>query len=69
MSCDPNTLLNDARCYDCLTEDQRASINTFLWCQILATGALNPVVPTGNFRITELGDFRITEAGDLRIIE
>jgi hypothetical protein len=67
VSCDPNTLLNDARCYDCLTEEQRAVINISLWCQILAAGTLTPVV--ADFRITELSELRITEAGDFRIIE
>lgn len=36
MPCDPNTLLNDARCFACLTEDQRAIIILHLLCQIAA---------------------------------
>lgn len=37
MACDPNTLLSDARCFECLTEPQRAEIITSLYCQ-LASG-------------------------------
>jgi hypothetical protein len=43
MACDPNTLLNDARCFTCLTEEQRAIINLYLLCQI--SGNTTPVVP------------------------
>lgn len=44
MPCDPNTLLHDARCFDCLTEDQRAIINLSLLCQIAnASGAATPI--------------------------
>ena len=42
MSCDPNTLLNDARCYACLTEEQRAIIILSLWCQIQSAGTTPP---------------------------
>lgn len=42
MACDPNTLLNDARCFLCLTEEQRAMINVWLLCQILSGGNFSP---------------------------
>lgn len=37
MACDPNTLLNGARCFDCLTEEQRAIIILSLLCQIASS--------------------------------
>jgi hypothetical protein len=66
MACDPNALLYDARLFSSLTEEQRAVIILWLWCQI-AAGSTPPA--DGNFRITEEGDFRITETGDSRIVE
>lgn len=35
MACDPNALLEEAKCFACLTEEQRAVIILFLWCRIL----------------------------------
>lgn len=56
MPCDPNTLLNDARCFTCLTEDQRAIINLSLLCQIAAGGPPTPVGPNAWFDIESLED-------------
>jgi hypothetical protein len=66
MACDPNTLLADASCILCLTEEQRAIVGVSLLCTIAAAGS---VVGSGNFRITESGEFRIIESGENRIIE
>lgn len=46
MACDPNTLLNEARCYSCLTEDQRAAIITSLLCQLASGGGTPPAPPS-----------------------
>ena len=39
MACDPQTLLNAARCYLCLTEEQRALINLMLLCRIASASS------------------------------
>jgi hypothetical protein len=63
MACDPNTLLEQARPFLLLTEEQRAvSIITALADIAEGGGFL-----MGDFRITELGDIRETESGDLRV--
>jgi len=49
----------------CLTEEQRAIMILFLWCQIQAGGSGGD----GNFRITQLDEIRITQDGDMRIIQ
>jgi hypothetical protein len=38
MICTPETLLNAAKCFACLSEKQLAAINSFLLCQILNAG-------------------------------
>jgi hypothetical protein len=38
MICTPETLLNAAACFQCLSEKQLAAINSYLLCQILNTG-------------------------------
>jgi len=49
MPCDPNTLLHEARCFNCLTEGQRGSIIISLLCQIAA----NSDVPVDTTRRDE----------------
>jgi hypothetical protein len=38
MICTPETLLNAAACFQCLSEKQLAAINSYLLCQILNGG-------------------------------
>ena len=38
MICTPETLLNAAKCFACLSEKQLAAINSYLLCQILNAG-------------------------------
>lgn len=38
MSCDTNTLLNEARCFGCCSEKELQMIITYLLCQISITG-------------------------------
>jgi hypothetical protein len=65
VSCDPNTLLDEAKCFACLTEEQRAMINISLLCQIQAGGG----GMGGDFRITDGSEIRITDGNDSRIID
>ncbi len=75
MACDPNALIAEARCYLCLTEEQRATIILSLWCQILAGGSVGPGPDPGpepgdsNYRITQTEDVRITQSGDMRVLQ
>jgi hypothetical protein len=64
MPLDPNTLLDQAKCFECWTEEQRAVASLFLLCQIQSGGQA-----LGNVRATESNDVRVTEAGDIRVIE
>lgn len=34
MACEPNTLLNSAKCFQCLSEQQLQMVITYLLCQI-----------------------------------
>jgi hypothetical protein len=38
MACDPNALANLAKCFACLSDKQRAEVQTYLLCQIQANG-------------------------------
>jgi hypothetical protein len=64
MACDPATLVDDAKCFECWTEEQRAIASLYLLCQIQANAQM-----LGDVRATEASDIRVTEAGDIRIIE
>ena len=63
MACDPNTLLDNARCIEsCLTYGQMDAVETYLWCVV--AGGVTP--PAETFHIlTELGDNIAAENGDL----
>jgi hypothetical protein len=61
MNCDPNALLESAKCF-CFGEKQAQAVKAYLLCQIA-----NATPVTGNFRITNLNEFRSTNTGDLRI--
>lgn len=63
MSCDPNALLESAKCF-CFGSRQSRAVRTHLLCQWAGGGP--PPVDT-NYRITNLMDFRVTNAGDIRI--
>lgn len=43
QSCDPNDLAEAARCFECLTEQQRSAIQTFLLA-VIAGGSVDPNV-------------------------
>ena len=62
MACDPNTLLDNARCIeDCLMAGQMDAIETYLWC-VRAGGG--PIPPGETFYILfENGDRWLTEDG------
>lgn len=40
MSCDPTTLLSDAKCFLCLTQQQLLAVQALLLCQISQSGVL-----------------------------
>jgi len=44
MPCDPNTLLESAKCFACLTEEQRALITLYLLCQLADEEVVDPNV-------------------------
>jgi hypothetical protein len=59
MACDPNTLLDNARCIEsCLSPGQLDAIETYLWCQVMTQ-------PSGMtfYILFENGDRWLTENG------
>lgn len=39
MACEPNTLLDSARCFQCLSQKELQQVVTYLLCQILSNGS------------------------------
>lgn len=44
VECDVDTLVEDAKCYACLSAQQRAAIETYLVCQVAGGGAVGGLV-------------------------
>lgn len=63
ISCELADLMNAAKCFSKLSNQDNSRISAYLLCQISNSGGET------FFRITEAGDRRITESGDPRIIE
>lgn len=63
MNCDPNALIENAKCFDCLSPASLIEVKSYLICAWLET---IPVIDS--FRIVDTGDFRSTDTGDLRIV-
>ena len=49
MACDPNTLLNDARCFQCLSKKELEMVKAYLMCQISSAPAVIPPVLSFSF--------------------
>lgn len=66
MPCDPNALLEDAKCLEsCLPPGMVSYAMLSVLCEIAEGG----IVVVGEARITEASEDRITEDGDTRIVE